>query len=382
MGGCKVADRCGGCEYIGRPYEYQLARKQAKIAKMFSGFGEMGNIVACDEPYYYRNKVHSAFKRIRGGRVICGTYAKGSHMIIERNKCYIENKKAQEIINTVARLASKRKVSIYDEHLGKGLLRRVLVRVSESTGQIMVVLVVGSKYFTGKGSFIADLLREHPEITTVLCNQNFRHDSMILDGPSRAEYGKGYIEEMLLGRKFRISPESFFQVNTPQAEKLYSVAIEMADLRAGHRVLDCYCGTGTITISISGYCKEAVGVEINKKAVADARSNMRINDVDNVRFICRDATNYMEELALSRDEHFDCVIMDPPRSGATSRFIKAVCDIAPERIVYVSCCPETLLRDLKQFKMEGYKTVKITPVDMFPWTEDIECVVKLERIML
>ena len=379
MGGCKVSDRCGGCEYIGRPYEYQLAQKQAKITEMFSGLGEVRNILACDKPYYYRNKVHSAFKRIRGGRVICGTYAKGSHMIIEHDKCYIENKKAQEIINTVTRIASKKRVSIYDENAGKGLLRRILVRISESTGQIMVVLVVGSKYFTGKGSFIAELLHEHPEITTVLCNQNFRHDSMILGAQTRTEYGRGYIEEMLLGRKFRISPESFFQVNTPQAEKLYSVVIEMADLQPDHRVLDCYCGTGTITICVSGFCMEAVGVEINKKAVVDARANMKINDIDNVRFLCRDATNYIEEIAASGSEHYDCVIMDPPRAGSTARFIKACSDLSPEKIVYVSCCPETLLRDLKLFREEGYKMSKITPVDMFPWTEDVECVALLVK---
>ena len=380
MANCSVKDICGGCKYIGRPYEYQLGLKQKHVSGLLDGICEVGNIVACDSPYYYRNKVHSAFKRGRGGKIIHGTYAEGSHRIVEHDRCMIENKKAQEIINTIGVIAARHKMSIYDERVGKGLLRRVLVRVSEATGQIMVVLVIGSRYFTGKNAFIAELLDKHPEITTIVSNINSRHDSMILGNISKTEYGKGYIEDVILGKTFRISPDSFFQVNTKQAEVLYSTAVSLAGITTDDRVLDCYCGTGTITLCTAALCSEAVGVEINPAAVTDARANARRNKVRNVKFINEDATAYMEDLRLSGGEKYDVVIMDPPRAGSTARFINSLAGISPSRVIYVSCNPETLARDLKCFISEGYRPVRAIPVDMFPWTDDVECCVLLERI--
>ena len=380
MANCSVKDICGGCEYIGRPYEYQLGLKQKHVSGILDGICEVGNIVACDSPYYYRNKVHSAFKRGRGGKIIHGTYAEGSHRIVEHDRCMIENRKAQEIINTIGVIAARHKMSIYDERVGKGLLRRVLVRVSEATGQIMVVLVIGSRYFTGKNAFIAELLDKHPEITTIVSNINSRHDSMILGNISKTEYGKGYIEDVILGKTFRISPDSFFQVNTKQAEVLYSTAVSLAGITTDDRVLDCYCGTGTITLCTAELCSEAVGVEINPAAVTHARANARRNKVRNVKFINEDATAYMEDLRLSGGERYDVVIMDPPRAGSTARFINSLAGISPSRVIYVSCNPETLARDLKCFISEGYRPVRAIPVDMFPWTDDVECCVLLERI--
>ena len=380
MANCSVKDICGGCEYIGRPYEYQLGLKEKHVSKLLSGLCEVSNIVACEAPYYYRNKVHSAFKRGRGGKIIHGTYAEGSHRIVEHNKCMIENKKAQEIINTIGTIAARHKMSIYDERVGKGLLRRVLVRASEATGQIMVVLVIGSRYFTGKNAFIAELLDSHPEITTIVSNINSRHDSMILGNISKTEYGKGFIEDVILGKTFRISPDSFFQVNTKQAEVLYSTAISLAQITTDDSVLDCYCGTGTITLCIADLCKSAAGVEINPAAIVDARANARKNRISNVKFINADATDYMEELKATGGGKYDVVIMDPPRAGSTTRFISALSGIAPSRVIYVSCNPETLARDLGCFVSEGYRPVKAVPVDMFPWTDDVECCVLLERI--
>ena len=380
MANCSVKDICGGCKYIGRPYEYQLGLKEKHVSKLLNGLCEVSNIVACDAPYYYRNKVHSAFKRGRGGKIIHGTYAAGSHRIVEHNKCMIENKKAQEIINTIGTIAARHKMSIYDERVGKGLLRRVLVRVSEATGQIMVVLVIGSRYFTGKNAFINELLTAHPEITTIVSNINERHDSMILGSISKTEYGKGYIEDVILGKTFRISPDSFFQVNTKQAEVLYATALELAGLSPKDKVLDCYCGTGTITICAAQLCKTAVGVEVNPVAVIDAATNAKKNGIKNVKFITADATPFMEDLKFVGDERYDVVIMDPPRAGSTVKFIRALAGIEPSRVIYVSCNPETLARDLKCFIDEGYKPVKAVPVDMFPWTDDVECVVRLEPV--
>jgi len=375
---CKVSDQCGGCEYIGRPYEYQLGLKQAHINKLMEGICPVDNIIPCDEPYYYRNKVHAAYKRLRG-KVICGTYAKGSHRIIEHSKCYIENRKAQEIIETIRDIAEKHKMSVYDERTNRGLLRRVLVRVSEETGQIMVVLVTGSKYFTGKRAFISELLERHPEITTILSSVNERRDSMILGNKANADYGKGYIEDVILGHRFRLSAESFLQVNSRQTEKLYSTAIGMAQLRMEDRVLDCYCGIGTITLSMAPLCGEVTGVEINDRAVADAKVNARLNNVTNAVFIGMDATEFMKA-AAGEGDHFDVVVMDPPRAGSTPEFIDSVAQLGPEKVVYISCDPETLARDLKLFIPLGYKPVRAVPVDMFPWTEDVETVVLLSKL--
>ena len=379
MTSCKVSKQCGGCKYIGRPYEYQLGMKQKYIDELFKGVCEVKCIIPCENPYYYRNKVHAAFKRGRGRKIFYGTYEAGSHRIVEHDKCYIENKKAQQIITTIAKLASKHKMSIYNEDIGKGLLRRVLVRVSETTGQIMVVLVIGSKYFTGKRNFIDELLSIHPEITTILSNYNDRHDSMILSGSSRVDYGKGYIEEVILGRTFRVSAESFLQINTPQAEALYSLVFETANVMPNDHILDCYCGTGTISVFLSTYCKEVIGVELNSKAVEDAYKNKKKNKTENVKFICRDATEYIEEQAFA-GKHYETVVIDPPRAGTTVRFIEACGKIAPDRIVYVSCNPDTLQRDIKLFARQGFKAKAVTPVDMFPWTDNVECVCLLERL--
>jgi len=380
MASCKVVGECGGCKYIGRPYHYQMGKKQEYVSKLFEGICDVDLIIPCDEPYYYRNKVHAAFKRMRGGRIIYGTYAEGSHRVIEHSKCYIENKKAQKIIDDIAVLAAKHKMSIYNEKTYRGLLRHVMVRVSDKTGQIMVVLVVGNKYFTGKKSFIDDLRNLHPEITTVLTSFNERRDSMVLGNSVRTEFGSGVIEEELFNKRFKLSAESFFQVNTPQAEHLYATVADLADIMPEHRILDCYCGTGTITIFLSDLCKEATGVEINSAAVDNANRNKRLNRAGNVSFVCRDATDYMEWLVLQGKEKIDTVIIDPPRAGTTVRFINSCSTLAPDRIIYVSCNPETLLRDVKLFRSAGYKADKVVPVDMFPWTEEIECVCRLKRI--
>jgi len=380
MAKCEVSDKCGGCSYIGRPYEYQLGLKQDLVNRLIGKFCPVDNIIACDEPYYYRNKVHSAFKRVRGGKVIHGTYEPGSHRITAHRKCLIENKKAQEIINSIEKIAVGHKVPIYDERTCKGLLRRVLVRISEETGQIMVVIVAGNRYFKGKREFTDELLKMHPEITSVVFNYNERTDSMILGSRSRVEYGTGSIEEVILEKRFRVSPDSFLQVNTKQTNKLYSAALSLAGLGKEDTVLDCYCGIGTITICAAGLCSRATGVEINPRAISDAKANARLNKCRNTDFIAADATVFMEDLAKHREANsYDVIIMDPPRSGSTHKFIKAAAKLDPSRIVYISCNPETLARDLKVFVSYGYKAVKAVPVDMFPWTDDVETCCLLTR---
>ena len=243
----------------------------------------------------------------------------------------------------------------------------------------MVVLIIGSTYFNKKKAFTDELLRRHPEITTLLINVNKRHDSMILgSGEVKKVTGSGYITDIILGKKFRVSADSFMQSNHAQAEILYSEAIRLAEFEGDEVCIDAYCGTGSTTLSFAGFVGTITGVEINESAYLDALKNRKINKVTNAEFVLGDATVYMEKLAKS-DTKTDCVILDPTRAGTTMKFIKACGKLAPAKIVYISCCPETLARDLKGFAEQGYKAQIAKPVDMFPWTDKVETIVILSK---
>ena len=379
LNNCPVSRECGGCKYINGEYEQSLKSKEQYIRSLLKGIVEVEEIVGCDNPYNYRNKVHAAFGRDKKGKVIYGTYAQGSHRIIPNPKCCLENKVAASIIKDIAGLLPSFKLQVYDERTGNGILRRVLIRTADKTGQVMVVIVVGSKMFPGKNNFVKALVKKHPEITTVVVNYNMRRDSMILGDKSEVCYGKGFIVDELCGLKFRISPESFYQINRDQAQKLYELAISMGELKSTDRIIDAYCGTGTIGLYAASSVKQVVGVELNNAAVKDAISNSRANDIKNALFRCGDAGQFMVSEA-GKKEHYDAVILDPPRSGTTPEFINSCEKLGPDRIVYVSCGPETLARDLKLFAKAGYKAVKAVPVDMFPWTEHTEVVVCMQKI--
>ena len=359
-------------------YDKEIALKQERINKLLSGVvPDIEPVVRADNPLHYRNKVHAAIG-ISKGRIVAGTYEPGSHRIIDGGGSELENEKAVAVISDIVKIASKYHMSVYNEKTGQGLLRRVLIRTGDATGQMLVVVVVADHVFPGKKNFVKTLINMHPEITSVVVNINRRTDSMILGDRSEICYGKGYIVDELLGKRFSISPESFYQVNRKQAEKLYSIAIALAGLKPDSKLLDAYCGTGTIGICMSPYCGQVLGVEINPKAVSDAQHNIRNNKASNVKVIKADATAYMNENA-SRSK-YDVIVLDPPREGTTPDFIKACGRIAPERIVYISCNPDTLARDLRLFEKEDYKAVKAVPVDMFSGTEHIEVVSLLQRV--
>jgi len=358
-------------------YEKELILKQERVGQLLSGLVPVVEpIIGADDPYHYRNKVHAALGFERG-RIIAGTYEPGTHKIIDGGGNDLENEAAVGVINDIVKIATKYHMSIYNEKTGQGFLRRILVRTADATGQMLVVVVVTDHMFPGKKNFVKTLVGKHPEITSIVININKRTDSMILGDKSEVCYGPGFITDELLGKKFTISAESFYQINRKQAEKLYSKAIEYAALSKYDRVLDAYCGTGTIGICMSDHCGSVVGVELNPKAVSDAGHNIRKNNATNVKVIKADATKYMNENAASG--MFDVVVLDPPREGTTPEFIKACAKISPSRIVYVSCNPETLARDLKLFAGEEYKAVNACPVDMFSGTEHVECVVLLSR---
>ena len=376
---CAVAKKCGGCQLTNMTYEEQLRFKQAKVIKLLGRFGKVNNIIGMKEPSHYRNKVQAAFGRTKSGMIISGVYQSSTHNIVKVDSCYIEDTKADEIIVTIRELLKSFHLTVFDDKTGKGFLRHVLVKRAFGTGEIMVVLVTGTPVFKSKNDFCKALRKAHPEITTIVQNINNNFTSLVLGERELVLFGDGYITDELMGFKFRISPKSFYQINYEGTKQLYSKAMEYADISKDDVVIDAYAGVGTIGIVASPYAKEVISVELNKDAVRDAKINATINGVKNIRFFCADATEFLFE-AAKENINIDVVLMDPPRAGSTVQFMKSVCAINPEKVVYVSCNPETLARDLTYFVKNGYKVKKIQPVDMFPHTNHVETVVLLSKI--
>ena len=375
---CAVEKKCGGCQMISLDYKKQLEIKNKKVKELIGPFGKVDKIIGMDSPYYYRNKVHAVFDHDRKGNAISGIYEEKSHRVIPVDSCFLENQKADEIIVSIRKMLKSFKLKTYDEDTGYGFLRHVLVRTAHKTGQIMVILVTGTPIFPSKNNFVKALRKEHPQITTIVQNINDKKTSMVLGERENVLYGKGYIVDELCGKTFKISPKSFYQVNSVQTEVLYNKAIEFAELTGKERVIDAYCGIGTIGMVAADHAKSVIGVELNRDAVRDAVTNKKFNKVDNIEFYNADAGKFMNEMS-SAGEKVDVVLMDPPRSGSTEEFIDAIANMSPSRVVYVSCEPETLARDLKYFKKKGYVMKRAVPVDMFPNTNNVETVVLLSQ---
>ena len=375
---CPYAKKCGGCDYQGIEYKKQLEVKEENVRKLLKDFVKVSPIVGMENPYYYRHKVHAVFDCVARGQVVAGVYKKNSHDVVDIESCQIEDQEADKIIREIKDLLKSFKIRTYDEDTGYGLLRHVLVRKGYHTGEIMVVLVLVSPILPSKNNFVKTLRKNHPNISTVVINVNDKRTSMVLGERNIVVYGKGFIEDKLCGCTFRISPNSFYQVNPAQTENLYEKAIACAALTGKEKVIDAYCGTGTIGIIASKHAKEVIGVELNKDAIKDAITNAKRNEIKNIRFINDDAGKYMVSLA-EKKETVDVVIMDPPRSGSDEAFLSSVVKLAPKRVVYVSCGPDTLARDLKYLTKKGYKVTEATPYDMFPMTAHTEVVVSLVR---
>lgn len=375
---CPHFKTCGGCQYLDMPYEKQLEHKKKEVSDLLRPFCRVEEIIGMDDPFHYRNKVHAVMARDRKGRIISGVYKEGTHTVLPVETCLIENKKADEIIGTIRELLPSFKMKVFDEDTGYGFLRHVLVRTAHATGEIMVVLITASPVFPSKNNFVKALRKVHPEITTVVQNVNGRDTSMVLGEKEHVLYGPGFIVDVLCGKKFRISSKSFYQINPVQTEKLYNLAIEAAGLTGKETVVDAYCGIGTIGIVAASAAKEVIGVELNRDAVRDAVTNAKANSEKNIRFYNNDAGKFMVQMA-SQNAHADVVFMDPPRSGSTEEFMDAVAILNPDRVVYVSCNPETLARDLAYFKKKGYRAEKAWAVDQFPATSHVETVVLLSR---
>lgn len=375
---CPVSKKCGGCKWINKSYEEQLKIKEKWFRELMKPFCKPEPVIAMDSPMHYRNKVNATFGEDRKHNIISGIYEAGTHRIVPVDSCLIENEKADAIIVSIRDLLKSFKIRPYNEDTGYGLLRHVLIRTGHVTGQIMVVLVLASPVMPSKNNFVKALLKLHPEITTIVVNVNNRSTSMVLGDKEQVIYGKGYIEDVLCGKTFRISPKSFYQVNPAQTEKLYGKALEYAALKGTETVVDAYCGTGTIGMIASDKAGRVIGVELNGDAVKDARINAKNNGIKNIQFYQNDAGKFLVEMA-EQQAKVDVVLMDPPRSGSSEEFLNSILRIKPQKVVYVSCNPETLVRDLKYLTKQGYRVKKAVGVDMFPFTESLEAVVLLNR---
>ena len=367
------AKKCGGCQLQHLPYERQLQQKQKRVQELLGGFGPVLPILGMEEPTHYRNKVTAAFALDRNRKIVSGIYQPASHAVVPVDSCLIEDGTADRIIVDIRKLLPAFKIKVFDERSGTGWLRHVLVRRGFATGQLLVVLVAVSPIFPTQKPFVKKLLELHPEITSIVLNCNDRFGPVVLGTREKVLHGAGYIEDLLCGRRFRISPRSFYQINPVQTEKLDRTAVDFAGLTGTETVLDAYCGIGTIGITASDKAKQVIGVELNRDAVADAIANARINGIKNCWFTAGDAGEYMEQMARDGMRP-DLVFLDPPRAGSDERFLNSLLRCAPKKAVYVSCDPETLARDLALLTKGGYRVRKIQPVDMFPYTRHVETI--------
>ncbi len=374
---CPYAKKCGGCSLQNLTYPEQLLHKQARIIKMLGRYCRVEGIIGMDDPLKYRNKAQTAFD-FRNGRAVCGIYHSASRKVLPVKECLLEDSVSSRIAHTVCQLCNQFGIKVFDLRSGKGFFRHVLVRRSFSTGDTMAVLVTAEGAFPKKAEFCRELTRRHPRITTVVWNVNDTDIPLFLGQKSEVLYGNGFISDRLCGLTFRIAPHSFYQINPIQAEVLYNKVLEFADPQKDQTVVDAYCGTGTIGLVLAQRAGRVIGVEQNPSAVDDAKFNAFQNGIDNASFVCDDAGKWMSRFALE-GKTVSTVVTDPPRAGCSREFLDSLLQLTPKKIVYVSCNPETLSRDLFVLKKGGYKAKKIQPVDMFPFTGHVESVVLMSQ---
>ena len=373
--GCPFQVECGGCQFQHINYNYEIELKNKYINNLFSNFRlkEPIKIVPSFDFKNYRNKCQMTYKLSKTKKVVCGFYEEYSHNLITVSDCMLQAKRANEIIKELNRVLTKHKIMPYDEKTKKGVIRHVYVRYGFNSKEAMLTIVTNGEMFPGRNNVIKDLNKEQLGIKTIVQNYNSRDTSIVMGDKEKVLYGPGFIYENVGDYKFKISPKSFFQINTIGMKKLYDLALQKAGITKNDIVIDAYCGVGTISIFASKYAKKVIGVELNKQAIIDAKINAKINNITNIEFLADDATNFMTHLAKDR-VNIDVVIMDPPRDGSTKQFINAIGFLKPRKVVYVSCDPNTLKRDLYQFFENDYELISIDAVDMFPRTTHVECV--------
>lgn len=373
---CPIATACGACCFQNASYEYELKYKKHKVEEALKRIGHLegikvNDVLGMDNPEHYRNKIQVPFAKDHK-KVIYGFYKSKTHKIIPLKQCNIEDVKAGPILEAIARLMEKYHIDPYNEDYRTGIIRHVLIRTSRSTNEVMVVIVCNVDTFPGRNNFVKELVKNRPEISTVIQNTNKRDTNVILGESDKVLFGKGFITDEILGLKFNISCRSFFQVNPVQVEILYKTALNFAKLTKNDTLLDAYAGVCTIGLLAAPHVKKVTSVELEKSAVINGINNARLNGINNIEIIEADCTEYINK-ELPK---FDVVIMDPPRKGSTPDFLSAIKKIKPSRLIYISCDPATLARDL-EILSETYNIVEVQPVDMFSRSFHIENVVKL-----
>lgn len=380
---CSIAEKCGGCQIQKIEYEKQLEYKTQLVKDNIKRIGKLEDvtiypIIGMENPWNYRNKAQFPIGQDKGKPVL-GFYAPKSHKIISTDQCFIQHPINHKIINIVKNFIEEFEISIYKEEHHKGLLRHLVTKVGFSTQEVMVILVVNGRELPYYETLVNKLKESIPNISSIYLNYNQKKTNTILGSENRLLYGKEYIIDYIGDIKFQISPLSFFQVNPIQTKILYKKALEYANLKGNEIVYDIYCGIGTISLFLAKKAKKVIGVESVEQAIQDAKKNARLNQIENTEFYTGKAEEIIEKL-YEQEGQADVIVLDPPRKGCQSKVLDTIIQRKPERIVYVSCNPSTLARDLNYLESGGFKTVEIQPVDMFPHTPHVECVVLMSRV--
>lgn len=377
---CSTYKRCGGCNLRHIKYEKTLEMKQnavqSLVNKTLNNKIKVSKVVGMENPFYYRNKAQYPVGLDKNGNPVIGVFANRTHEIIQMQDCKIQHKESEKIAKYIFDLWNKKNLSIYNETTGKGLLRHIVIKIGFKTNEIMCILVVNGVDIPNEAQIIEQVVNRFPNVKTIVKNINTKNTNVILGKKNINIYGDGTISDKLGNLVFKISPLSFYQVNPVQTEKLYSIGVEAAKITNDDVVFDLYCGIGTISLFMAQYAKKVYGVEIVEQAVEMAKENAKINGIDNVDFFAGDVEHVLDDLINRKKIIPDVVMIDPPRKGLDKKSIQNLLSVAPKRLVYISCNPATLVRDLASFE-DKYEIKSITPVDMFPFTSSIETVTVL-----
>ena len=373
---CPVFEECGGCQFQQISYDEELKIKNDFIKDLFSKFKgfELEEVDQMFNPYNYRNKSQMTYKLSKSKKIVTGFYKENSHDLVYVPYCMIQSKKSNDVINKITEILNKHRIEVYDEKRRTGVLRHIVVRYGFNSKEVMVTFVTNGEMWPGRNNVVKDILKENLGITTIVQNFNSRNTSIVLQDKDRILYGNGYIVDTIAGYKFKISSKSFFQVNPIGLEKMYKKIIDNITFKSTDILLDTYCGVGTFGILLSKHVKSVIGVELNKDACKDAKQNILMNNINNIDIINSDSTKFMAEF----DGKVDVLVMDPPRDGSTNEFIKNVARLAPRKVIYISCNPRTLERDLFEFSKYHYHLKKLSPIDVFARTSNLEVVSILE----
>ena len=378
---CVTYKRCGGCNLRHIKYSETLKIKrnivQNLIDKQLKTKIKVEETLGMDNPYHYRNKAQYPVEIDKSGNPVIGVFANRTHEIIPIQKCLIQDEQTEEIAKYILRFIIKNNISIYNENTKKGLIRHIVTKIGKKTNEIMCIIVINGEKIPNENNLVKELLKKFSNIKTIIKNINKQNTNVILGNQNITLYGNGYIKDILGDLTFKISPLSFYQVNPLQAEKLYKIGVKSANITKSDVVFDLYCGIGTISLFMAKYAKKVYGIEIVKQAVEDAIENAKINNLENTEFIAGDVEKTLDDLINGKNIIPDIIMVDPPRKGLDNKSIQNILKIKPRKIVYISCNPATLVRDLAEFE-SLYELKSVVPVDMFPFTSHVEVCVLLE----